>query len=126
MHRKKEPTDFSFEIAFCEGILKQEASYSEVMEILAGYYTRAGRIDDGLALDQKLIHLQPDNATHHYNLACSLVLKDRKAEAVQVIRKAIEKGYDDFGWMLKDPDLRDLHAFPPFVELLREFEIRQE
>lgn len=122
MTRRKQ-SDFSFEIDFCESILKQQQDYPEVLELLAGYYTRAGRIDDGLALDHKLVALQPENPTAHYNLACSLVLKDRKADAVSELRVAIGKGYDDFTWMMKDPDLKGLHAFPPFQSLLEEFQI---
>jgi hypothetical protein len=125
MTRKAKPSDFKFEIAFCESILHQGAEDAVVIEMLAGYYTRAGRIDDGLALDQKLVGLQPDNATAHYNLACSLALKDRKLEAVDRLRTAIGKGYEDFAWMLKDPDLKGLHAFPPFQNLVNEFQLRQ-
>lgn len=123
MTRKPQQTDFTFEISFCESILRQNQEFPEVMELLAGFYTRAGRIDDGLALDQKLVGSQPENPTAHYNLACSLALKERRAEAVNRLRIAIGKGYDDFKWMLKDPDLKGLHAFPPFRALLEEFQI---
>ena len=114
-----------FEIEFLENILRRDETYPEVLEMLAGLYTKEGRIDDGLALDRRLVELHPDNPTHHYNLACSLALKDRKPEAVQTLRRSIELGYSDFAWMLKDPDLKGLHAFPPFRELLAEFEIRR-
>ena len=124
MSRKKKDTDLRFEISFCESILRQERDFEEVIELLAGFYTRVGRIDDGLALDQKLIGLQPDNPTAHYNFACSLALKERKPEAVDRLRIAIGKGYDDFNWLVKDPDLKGLKAYPPFEELLDEFQIR--
>ncbi len=123
MQRGKKKQDFTFEIAFCEGILREDPQNSDVIELLAGYYTRTGRIDDGLALDQKLVRLQPGNATAHYNLACSLALKERKAEAVELLRAAVLKGYTDFQWMLEDPDLKSLYDFPAFASLLSEFEI---
>ncbi|MFP4282797.1 MAG: TPR end-of-group domain-containing protein [Opitutales bacterium] len=126
MSRPPKASELDFEIEFCESILRQGSEYPEVMEMLAGYYTRAGRVDDGLALDQKLVALEPDNATAVYNLACSLALKDRKIEAVERLREAISKGYDDFKWLMKDGDLRSLHAFPPFQALLAEFQIPQQ
>ena len=59
----------------------------------------------------------------HYNLACSLSLKGRKAEAVKVLRSAISLGYKDFHWMQDDPDLNDLKNYSGFKELLIDFEI---
>ncbi len=121
--RPSEKPDLSFEIAFCESILRHDDSNSDVLGLLAGLYTRAGRVDDGLAIDLKLVSLDPSNPTSHYNLACSYALKGRRAEAVETLREAIQLGYDDFDWMLKDADLKGLHAFPPFQDLLREFQV---
>ena len=45
--------------------------------MLGGLYTKQGRIADGLKMDRKLVRLRPDNATAHYNLACSLALSRR-------------------------------------------------
>jgi tetratricopeptide (TPR) repeat protein len=125
MSRRRKDSDLRFEISFCESILRQDRNFEEVIELLAGLYTQAGRIDDGLALDQQLIGLQPDNPTAHYNFACSLALKGRKPEAVERLRIAISKGYDDFKWLTQDPDLKPLSAYPPFEEMLDQFQIRQ-
>lgn len=121
--RPPDKTDLSFEIEFCEAILRRDADNADVLGLLAGFYTRVGRVDDGLALDQKLVALDPANPTSHYNLACSYALKARHPEAVEALRQALKLGYDDFDWMLKDSDLKGLHTFPPFRALLREFEI---
>lgn len=123
--RRPKKTDLSFEIDFCESVLRRDADNIEVIGMLAGFYTRVGRVDDGLALDHKLVALEPENPTSHYNLACSLALKDRKSEAIDALRDALERGYDDLDWMMKDGDLKALHTYPPFQELLREFEIRR-
>lgn len=114
-------TDFHFEIAFCRSILNQDTANLPVMEMLANYYTRAGRIDEGLLLDQKIVSLDPDNSIGHYNLACSLALKHRQLEAIESLRTALLQGYDDFDWMMKDPDLMNLHGNPAFSALISEF-----
>ncbi len=113
--------DFHFEIAFCRSILARDANNLAVMEMLANYYTRAGRIDEGLLLDQQIVALDPDNSTGHYNLACSLALKHRQHEAIESLRKALQQGYSDFDWMMKDPDLQNLHENPAFSALISEF-----
>jgi len=115
--------DHTFDISFYESILRRDPSYSEVVEILGGLYTKAGRIADGLKMDRKLVRLQPENATARYNLACSLALSKRPAEALAILAESIALGYDDAEWMAKDPDLTPLHKRPEFkllVDLVRQ------
>lgn len=108
----------TFEIEFFEGILRRNTKYTDVIEILGGLYTRAGRIDDGLRMDRKLVRLIPDNPTAHYNLACSLALKRRKADAIRALRQATELGYSDSEWLRSDPDLQSLHGHPAFEAIV--------
>lgn len=110
--------DYEFEINFFEGVLKRDPKNIEVIEILGGLYTKKGRIDDGLRMDRKMVRLQPENPHAHYNLACSLALKRRKADAVRALTKAVELGYKDYEWMRDDPDLSGLQNHPSFKELL--------
>ena len=81
---KDKTHDPAFEIGFFESVLRRDPNYSEVIEILGGLYTKMGRISDGLRMDRRLVRLQPGNHTAHYNLACSLALCRRKAEALRL------------------------------------------
>ena len=110
--------DPEFEMRFFESVLRRNAGYTEVVEILGGLYTKHGRIADGLRMDRKLVKLQPANATAHYNRACSLALSRRKADALRSLRHAVALGYRDFDWMQQDPGLEDLKNQPDFVALL--------
>jgi Flp pilus assembly protein TadD len=110
--------DHEFEILFFESVLKRDPAYTDVIEILGGLYTKHGRVADGLRMDRKLVRLLPSDATAHYNLACSLALVKRKAEALRSLRQAVELGYRDFDWMQQDPDLEGLKNHPLFVALL--------
>ena len=101
-------------------MLGRDPAYIEVVEILGGLYTQHGRIADGLKMDRKLVKLQPANATAHYNLACSLALTKRKADALRALRSAIDLGYRDFHWMAQDPDLEALKSHPRFLTLLKQ------
>ena len=115
MGKKSDP---AFEIAFFESVLRRDPTYSDVIEILGGLYTKTGRIEDGLKMDRKLVRLLPKNATAHYNLACSLALCKRKTDALRSLKDAIALGYDDLDWMSQDPDLEILKADPAFKKLL--------
>lgn len=117
---KKRELDPEFEIRLFETVLRRNRQYPAVIEILAGLYTKQGRIVDGLKMDRKLVKLQPANATAHYNLACSLALTKRNSAALQALRQAIELGYDDADWMQQDPDLDALKHRPEFTTLLEQ------
>lgn len=111
-------TDHEFDIRFYESVLRRLSTYTEVIEILGGLYTKQGRIADGLRMDRKLVRILPENATAHYNLACSLALLQRTPAAMRSLRRAIELGYSDVDWMLQDPDLNDLKNHPEFESLV--------
>ena len=110
--------DPDFEIRFYESVLRRNPRYTTVVELLGGLYTRTGRISDGLKMDRRLVKLQPDNSTAHYNLACSLALLKRKSEALRELQQAVSLGYHDFDWMQQDPDLDGLKPHPDFQALL--------
>jgi len=117
---KDKAHDPAFDITFFESVLRREPDYVEVVEILGGLYTKQGRIADGLWMDRKLVKLQPRNATAHYNLACSLALSRRRADALRSLRQAVHLGYKDFDWMQQDPDLEELKNHPDFLALLQQ------
>ena len=110
--------DPQFEIEFFEAVHRRCPAYVDVVGLLGGLYTKTGRITDGLKMDRKLVRLEPDNATAHYNLACSLALCKKRPAALQSLRKAVSLGYDDVDWMLQDPDLEILKPDPAFKQLL--------
>lgn len=120
MPTKELTQDYAFEIEFCERLIRRSPDDPTILELLAGYYTRAGSYQAGLELDEKLVKLAPENPVNHYNLACSLALLNRLDDAISSLRIAIELGYTDFNWMLEDEDLEPLRDYPPFLSLLRE------
>jgi len=113
----KPARDIAFETLFFESVFRRDRNYVEVIELLGGLYTQQGRIADGLKMDRRLVRLCPNNATAHYNLACSLALSHRPADALRTLRRAIELGYSDFDWMTKDSDLVSLHDRPEYKRL---------
>jgi hypothetical protein len=112
--------DTAFELGFFESVLRHDSGCVEVIEILGGLYTKLGRIADGLKMDRKLVRLQPNNPTAHYNLACSLALSKRNADALRALRRAVVLGYRDLEWMSQDPDLQGLKRSPGFGAIVEQ------
>jgi non-specific serine/threonine protein kinase/serine/threonine-protein kinase len=53
-----------------------------------------------------------------YGLACLYALEKNRATALAWLRKSVEGGFSDFGWMAKDPDLQYLHGDSEFEQLV--------
>lgn len=90
----------------------------EALSELATLLTRLGRLEEGLAADQRLASLAPDDPTVHYNLACSLALLARTEAALDALERAIALGYRDTEHLLADQDLASLSPAPRFQALL--------
>lgn len=118
-----ESSKYAFELGFFADLHKRLPQDLKVAGILAQLYTESGQVDEGLKMDRKLVRLNPDDSTAHYNLGCSLALKGRKSDAIKAIRQAVSLGYRDHYWMRNDPDLETLKDYKPFLELIRELEL---
>ena len=97
----------------------------EILVPLARILTDLGRIEEGLAIDERLVALIPRNPIVHYNLACSRALLGRKRDALDSLRTAVLLGYDDVEYLRQDDDLASLHTDPGFLALIEEIALRQ-
>src|SRR6185503_15617320 len=115
--------DLDIEIGFIEGVVQRDPQYLEALQILGDDYTRRGKFENGLKIDEELAKLRPDDPTVLYNLACSYALLGQFEDAVAALWRAMDQGYDDFRWLMKDPDLKKLRAdrrFKAIQERLRD------
>ena len=113
-----EPPALDFEIQFYEQLCRRLPKDVRVLSLLAQLYTMNRQYDAGLKLDRKLVRLCPEDPTVHYNLACSLALKQRYADALKVLKVAVALGYRSIDWMLQDADLQGLHSKQKFRDWL--------
>lgn len=109
--------DLDTKIQFMEGLVRRDPDYVDALQILGDHYTQRGQFPEGLTVDEKLAHLEPQNPLVFYNLACSYSLTDKFDRAVAALHRALDLGYRDFKWLAKDPDLKKLRAQPAFAEL---------
>jgi len=110
--------NLDFEIGFFEGIIEKKPDFIEALIALGENYTRKGLYGKGLATDKKLALLRPEDETVHYNLACDYSLLKEPELCLEALEKAIDLGYDDFKYMLEDPDLEYIRKDQRCVRLL--------
>jgi serine/threonine protein kinase/thioredoxin-like negative regulator of GroEL len=67
---------------------------------------------------QIAVALRPNDSNILYNAACVYGLFQKKQEALDLLRKAVQVGYHNFDWLARDPDLACLHGHPEFQALL--------
>jgi hypothetical protein len=111
-----------FELDFFAALLEHRPDYVEVLKAHAKNLAQVRRHDEGLQVDRRITRLKPHDALARYNLACSLALVRQHDEALDELRRAVELGYRDFTFMLKDRDLDGIRRDPRFRELVREFD----
>ena len=106
----KEIRDLDIEISFLQGIVDRDFEYIEALQLLGDDYTKRGKFDDGLKIDEHLAKLLPEDSMVFYNLACSYSLTNRINESLKALNKAVLLGYNDSKWMDKDPDLDNVRS----------------
>jgi len=88
--------------------------------LLGGDYAHLGRTEDALRELNMAVTLRANEASILYNAACLYCDLNRKAEAMEALRKAWEAGFRDSVWARRDPDLLMLHDDPEFSRLYPE------
>jgi tetratricopeptide (TPR) repeat protein len=119
---KKRPKRKDFEILFYEKLLQDRPHFVQALSCLGDAYTRKGFYLEGLEIDKKLAQLKPEDPIVHYNLACSFALLGEGETALQKLKKAVLLGYDDYSYILTDPDLACVRESPKFKDFFRKVE----
>jgi non-specific serine/threonine protein kinase len=104
-------------MAALDNHLKQVPEDARARILVAGDYAELGRAEDALRELNMALALRANEASILYNAACVYCGLNRKAEAVDALRKAWEAGFRDAVWTRRDPDLAMLHGEPEFDRL---------
>ncbi|HKQ39042.1 MAG TPA: hypothetical protein VJ063_13275 [Verrucomicrobiae bacterium] len=114
---RRELRDLDVEIGFLKGVVGRDPGFVEALQVLGDAYTKRGRFDAGLEVDEALSKLCPRDPMVLYNLACSYALTKRHEQAGLALLRALDMGYSDFKWLMKDPDLESLRKHPAFEKI---------
>jgi len=129
----------TFEAHYClAGVLKSLSRRSEALEhcrratdlnprfapayILLGALVKdPDRLDESIHACKKAVLLDPDCVAAYYDLACYYSLQGKREQALASMEMALCKGFSDFAWALKDPDLETLRGYPEFELLMKSY-----
>ncbi len=106
-----------FEVRWAEEHARSRPDDLDAVRFLAYAYSGAGRHEDALREDLRLVERAPDRADLHYDLACSYALVGRQDEAFAALERAIALGFDDPALLDEDDDLASLRSDPRWARL---------
>jgi len=118
--------DLDFEMAFYEKLLKRDPHFVWALIPLGEAYTKKGLHEKALEIDRRLAELRREDPVVYYNLACSLALLGKEAEAFEALERSLQLGFDDLEHLQEDPDLKELRQDPRFQSLLLRFQKASE
>ena len=115
---EQQQQDLDVSIGFLEGIVRRDPGYVEALQLLGDDYTRRGKYESGLQVDERLTQLRPGDPLVQYNLACSYSLTAQFDKAAAALDRALDLGYRDFKWLSRDPDLKAFRAHALYKAIL--------
>lgn len=111
-----------FELDFFRGILQSCPNFVQALRVLGHLFTLTGRTSEGVKVDKRLSRLRPEDPQVHYSLACGYARLNRPDQSIRSLRRALELGFRDFGYIHEDHDLDPVRHDPRFRQLLGEFD----
>jgi serine/threonine protein kinase/Tfp pilus assembly protein PilF len=86
--------------------------------LLASNLANVGEADESIRHLQTAVALRPNDGNTLYNAACTYGGLSKKAEALDMLKRAIAAGYGNLNWAARDSDLECLHDDPEFRNLV--------
>ena len=102
----------------CRLSLAHNPGFSPCFLLLASIARLDGRLDDSTDAARMAVLLDPDCAPAYYDLACYHALAGEAEKALRALESALNKGFCDYEWAGRDPDLAALRARAEFRDLL--------
>ncbi len=90
--------------------------------LLANIHASLGNQDDAIRHLQTAVALRPNDSNVLYNAACTYGIFDKKAEALEMLKRAGDTGFGNWSWAARDPELACLHDDPEFQRLVGDVE----
>jgi tetratricopeptide (TPR) repeat protein len=82
-------------------------------------YTTKEEYGKALSVFTNIIRLWPENPGAYYNIACIYAKQNRIEESIDWLKKAIEKGYKNWGLIKTDKDLENIRGSSYYKEIVK-------
>lgn len=86
--------------------------------LLSSNLAAFGEGEESIRHLQTAVALRPNDGNTLYNAACTYGVLNRKADALETLKKAIASGYGNLNWAARDSDLDCLHDDPEFLKIV--------
>ena len=83
-------------------------------------YALKGDLDRSISSFEELVAGQPTNASAYYNIACLYARQNQTEQATEWLKKAIDRGYDNWEHLKADPDMQTIRHTMYFKNLVKQ------
>lgn len=115
---RNEAGDFDKLIEKLEKALASQPNDAALLEQLTIAYIKAKEYEKALPVLEKKSELNPDNAKNYYNLACIHALLNNPKQSLALLKKSIDKGYDNWNLIRNDADLKNIRNTEAYREII--------
>jgi tetratricopeptide (TPR) repeat protein len=105
----------------CRRAIELNPRFAPAYILLGSLLKSPERMEDSINACKKAVLLDPDCVAAYYDLACYYSLLGKREQALASMEMALCKGFTDYAWALKDPDLETLRGYPEFALLLKTY-----
>ena len=88
--------------------------------LFASTLVQLGKIEEAKLKGAEALKLSPDDALMQYNGACFYARLNEKKLAIDLLKKSISTGWENYEWMKRDPDLDSLRNEPDYLDLIKD------
>lgn len=101
--------------------IKRYQPYSPMVNVRLGYIlARQGDFKAAIRHYIETLRLNPDfSNTVYYNLACSYAKQNMREESIYWLKKALDKGFDNWVLIKQDEDLENIRSSEDFKAIIR-------
>jgi len=110
--------DFEKSIYQYQKALSIQPNAVPVLNNLAIVYMAKRDYEKAVSVFGRIADLQPDNASVYYNIACVYSIQNKTKESLDLLKMAIEKGYDNWEHIRTDKDLKNIRNSLYYKEIM--------
>jgi tetratricopeptide (TPR) repeat protein len=92
--------------------------FTRALNELSIIYINKQAYEQALPLLEKIVELEPDSISAHYNLACLYAKYGKIEKSLRWLRKCVELGFNDWQLLEKDDDLKNIRDSLYYKELI--------
>lgn len=117
--REKAKELISSEIKFFPDYLLRYPEDARARMFYAMNLSAIGKIDEAKSEAAKALELSPGDTVMLYNAACFYAQLGEKKLSVETLTNAVTSGWQDYGWIKRDPDFDIIRNEPEYIELMK-------